>query len=295
MENNILLGNVCGGLGNQMFQYASYKALSLDSTRNLVLAIDSFANYELYNGYELKRVFGIGSDIADGDISDYLGLYSNMTIRKAFSIIPESCRPKFFLYDDSNTAGEKLLRSASCIYAHGYWQSESYFSHHADVIRNDFEFSQPIPDRLCPVVESIVGMNSISLHVRRGDYVNNPKTNRYHGLCSLAYYIEATALIKKLVSDPFYFIFTDDPIWAKETISPILGNSLVVEGNIGANSYMDMHLMSLCKHNIIANSSFSWWGAWLNKNKEKIIIAPSKWFASGKISADILPLSWIKF
>lgn len=294
MKNKILLGNICGGLGNQMFQYAAYKSLSIHSDRDLVLAIDSFADYELYNGYELRSVFGINNDIADGDNSDYLGRYSNVNIRKGFSIFPKSLRPKWFLYDDSNATDEKFLQPASCIYAHGYWQSELYFSRHSNLIRNDFEFMQPFPDTLSSIVERIVGINSISLHVRRGDYVNNPKTNKFHGLCSVAYYMEAAALINKLVADPFYFIFTDDPNWAKETICPILENSLVIDGNVGSNSYLDMQLMSLCKHNIIANSSFSWWGAWLNKNKEKFVIAPSKWFASGNTGVDILPLSWIK-
>jgi len=295
MKNKILLGNICGGLGNQMFQYAAYKSLSIDFARHLVLAVDSFADYELYNGYELERVFGIRSDIANGNISDYLGMYSNANIRKAFSIFPKFCRPNWFFYDDSNSKDDKSLRSASCIYAHGYWQSEFFFSRHSNLIRDDFEFTQPLPEALSLTVEKIVGINSISLHVRRGDYVNNPKANKFHGLCSVAYYMEAAALIRKLVPDPFYFIFTDDPSWAKETICPILENSLVVEGNVALNSYLDMQLMSLCQHNIIANSSFSWWGAWLNKNKDKIVIAPSKWFSSGKIGGDILPLSWIKF
>jgi hypothetical protein len=295
MKSKILLGNICGGLGNQMFQYAAYKAQSIESSRDLILAIDSFANYELYNGYELQRVFGIGANFADVNISDYLGPFSNITIRKALSIIPEFCRPKSFLYDDSNAAGVKLLSSSLCIYSHGYWQSEANFSGYADLIRNEFEFSQPLPDRVLQIVDSIVRNNSISLHIRRGDYVSNPRANKYHGLCSVAYYIQATGLIKRLVSNPFYFIFTDDPTWAKETICPLLENSLVVEGNVGQCSYIDMQLMSLCKHNIIANSSFSWWGAWLNKSREKIVIAPSRWFTSGKISSDILPLSWVKF
>ena len=142
--------------------------------------------------------------------------------------------------------------------------------------------------------EEVRGTNSIALHVRRGDYVSNPITNRIHGTCSIAYYNEAVETIARKISGPHFFVFTDDFVWAKENLKfdfPIT----YATGNGPENSYEDLRLMSLCKHNIVANSSFSWWGAWLNQNPAKIIIAPTHWFDRyAADTRDLLPESWVK-
>lgn len=294
MKNSLLIGDICGGLGNQMFQYAAYKSLCITTSRDLVLAIDSFQDYPLYNGYELERVFGIKAKLADRNISEYLGLFSNTKIRKLLRKLPKFFRPKWFICEPTVSFSSNNKIQHPKVYAHGYWQGEKFFSSHQGLIRNEFEFTKPLPQALAPMAKQIVGVNSISIHVRRGDYVSNSKANKFHGLCTIEYYKKAVNLMNQHVSEPFYFIFTDDPVWAKETITPILKNVMLVEGNVGPNSYVDMQLMSLCKHNIIANSTFSWWGAWLNKNKEKTVIAPSRWFVDKKNHEVIVPSSWVK-
>jgi hypothetical protein len=135
-------------------------------------------------------------------------------------------------------------------------------------------------------------VNAISLHVRRGDYANNPKTKATHGLCSLDYYQASVRQMAQKVARPHFFIFSDDMEWVQGNLK-IDFPCVFVEHNRGAESYNDMRLMSLCKHHIIANSSFSWWGAWLNPNMEKIVIAPRKWFASQTAVPDLFPAGWI--
>jgi hypothetical protein len=142
------------------------------------------------------------------------------------------------------------------------------------------------------IAEQIGRVNAVSLHVRRGDYVKNPKTTATHGLCSLDYYHTAIRYIYETVEQPYFFIFSDDMAWVKEHLK-IDAPCQYVDHNQGKESFNDMHLMSLCKHHIIANSSFSWWGAWLNSSPEKIVIAPNKWFANQNNIKDLLPNDWV--
>jgi len=176
----------------------------------------------------------------------------------------------------------------------GYWQTEKYFLPIQDTIRKDFTFKMPLEGLNKTLAESISSCNSVSMHIRRGDYVHNSETSKFHGVCSPEYYYEALEFIKKKSANIQLYIFSDDMEWVKVNMKfdvPVT----YVGNNIDNQSYVDMQLMSLCKHNIIANSSFSWWGAWLNNNPEKIVIAPSKWFNDSSINAtDIIPEGWQK-
>jgi hypothetical protein len=142
------------------------------------------------------------------------------------------------------------------------------------------------------LVEQISKVNAVSLHVRRGDYVQNAKTNANHGVCSLDYYRAAIQNILERVEAPSFFIFSDDIPWVKEHLVLDIP-CRYVDHNQGVESYNDMRLMSLCRHHIIANSSFSWWGAWLNPDPQKIVIAPQKWFANDNIVDDLFPPEWV--
>ena len=134
---------------------------------------------------------------------------------------------------------------------------------------------------------------AVSLHVRRGDYVSDPKTKAILGVCSLDYYRAAIAHIAERIESPAFFVFSDDIAWAKANLE-IPFPCEYVDHNQGQQSYNDMHLMSLCKHHIIANSSFSWWGAWLNPRKDKIVIAPENWFANNEDAKDLIPPESVK-
>ena len=159
-------------------------------------------------------------------------------------------------------------------------------------IRADFTFRLPLENKNAELAKQINQVNAVSLHVRRGDYVNNPKTTATHGLCSLDYYQASIRYVAERVQQPHFFIFSDDIDWVQSNLK-IDFPCVYVQHNRGAESYNDMRLMSLCRHHIIANSSFSWWGAWLNPRSEKIVIAPRKWFANQTDVQDLFPAGWV--
>ena len=136
--------------------------------------------------------------------------------------------------------------------------------------------------------------SSVSVHVRRGDYVNDPKTNAYHGTCSLDYYKKAVEIIRNKVKDPVFFIFSDDAEWVKKNFN-IDEQQVLVSEPEKLSLTEELKLMASCRHSVVANSSFSWWGAWLNNNNEKMVIAPQKWFADPLIdTSDLIPSAWIR-
>lgn len=180
----------------------------------------------------------------------------------------------------------------------GYFQSEKYFIDYSQRIRQSFTFKNK-PDELnSEMLNRIKETESISLHIRRGDYVSNLTANSEHGLCSIDYYKKAVEYIKSKTEsrgNRCFFLFSDDPIWVKENMMFLGDEMVVVDFNTGEKSYEDMRLMSMCKHNIIANSSFSWWAAWLNNNPDKIVIAPDKWFVVDYYdTCDLYPDNFIK-
>jgi len=178
-------------------------------------------------------------------------------------------------------------------YLAGYWQSEKYFQDAEPIIREDFTFKIPMASRNEQIAEKIAQANAISLHVRRGDYVNNPHTKATHGICSPDYYRDAIGYMAKQIENPHFFIFSDDMPWVRSQMK-LDFPCYYIEHNSGAESYNDMRLMSMCQHHIIANSSFSWWGAWLNPYPNKIVIAPRKWFANNSDTDDLIPPGWIR-
>jgi len=180
------------------------------------------------------------------------------------------------------------------IYLEGYWQSEKYFKHIESIIRNDFTYINETDSDNLKILNRIKGSESIAIHFRRGDYINNRKTNEVHGICSMEYYNSAVDYIAQKVSSPYFFIYSDDIEWVKRNLS-IKYNKMFVDINTPEKASNDLRLISNCKHQIIANSSFSWWGAWLNQNPEKIVIAPKKWFMDEKRNtSDLIPEKWIR-
>jgi hypothetical protein len=181
------------------------------------------------------------------------------------------------------------------IFIRGFWQSEKYFLEYRNTILQEFSFKSKLSEKNLATKKRIQSCTSVSIHVRRGDYISNPSANKVHGVLDENYYKRA---IDKLDIDGALFVFfSDDANWVKNHLAPIILNSdnfIVVDHNHASESYNDMRLMSLCKHNIIANSSFSWWGAWLNTNPNKIIIAPKNWFSIDKDTNDLIPKSWIQ-
>jgi len=290
----MIIVQLLGGLGNQMFQYAAARNLALSKQEKLVLDAESFATYDLHH-FELTRVFCCASDfVTEEQFKKTLSWRAYPWIRGRLSYAKlASFRGGAYIVEPHFHYWQGISAVPDDCYLVGYWQSEKYFKECENVIRKDFEFKEPLNEKNAEIASDIDSCNSVSLHIRRGDYVANQKTNSVHGSCSLDYYKEAIAVISERETKPEVFIFSDDIEWVKKHLY-LEFPATYIDHNQGRDSYRDMQLMSLCKHNIIANSSFSWWGAWLNTYENKIVIAPNQWFAIERCSDDLIPEQWVR-
>jgi hypothetical protein len=183
------------------------------------------------------------------------------------------------------------LPDGVCLF--GYWLSEKYFEDVAPLIRAELVVKHAPAGENARLSQRMRETTSVSLHVRRGDYVQDPAVHRIHGTCSPEYYAAAVAHVAARVADPRFFVFSDDIEWARAHL-PLPYPAEYVGHNRGARSYEDLRLISHCRHHVIANSGFSWWGAWLGAAPDKIVCAPRRWFADpGYDSADVIPDSWV--
>lgn len=274
-----------GGLGNQLFQYAVGRAVALHNDCALLLdtrdteAKGGHWQFALTH-FNIQATVGTDNNLPPAR-SKPLQYYP----WRFFGRAPKFSREKQLGFNNHiNDLGANT-------YLHGYFQSEKYFTQIADTIRQDLTFKTPPSDENRRWLEMLDQPNSVSLHVRRGDYI---AAGNAYAVCDHDYYKRAIDLIaNKLQSDPSVFIFSDDPAWAKENIQ--LGyKTQVSDHNDGSKHYEDLRLISHCKHNITANSTFSWWGSWLNGNPDKIIVAPKAWFGKQAMSnPDITPESWV--
>lgn len=251
---------ISGGLGNQMFQYAF--ALALRHRGHHVVMDTSLYNYaKMHNGCELQKVFGIKEPLIDkkGFHLIWLRLLLKFKPGILMSVDP-------LLFDERCLAFPKK-------YMFGYWQNEQYFKEIEDTIRRHFTF-QNIDERNLKVAQEMCLCNSVSVHIRRGDYETSGML-----LLDEDYYSRALNLLLEKVADPVFYIFSDDCQAANRIISKLNKEYKykIIDWNKGPNSYKDMYLMSHCHFYILANSSFSWWGARLNDFNEKIVIAPKCW------------------
>lgn len=291
----MIIVNVIGGLGNQMFQYAAARALALARGLPLRLDVSGFDGYGLHQGFELQRVFRCETPLASADeVRAVLGWRALPVLRRILARPGlATLRGKALVVEPHFHYWPGIRDVSAGSYLQGYWQSEKYFEDVATQIRTDFTFRLPMSETNAAWAERIGRCNAVSLHVRRGDYVSNARTHAAHGVCSLAYYNAAARHIAGRVEAPEFFVFSDDIDWARENLD--IGHSChYIDHNRGVESYNDMRLMSLCRHHVLANSSFSWWGAWLNPRTDKLVVAPSRWFAGGRRRLDdLFPSGWV--
>jgi hypothetical protein len=293
----MVLTNIIGGLGNQMFQYACGRALSQRYQVPLKLAIDMFQDYRSERGFDLNRVFAMTPSIAsDDDLSEVLGWRRDSRLRKVIGRLRWSVlTPPWFIAERSLLRHQELaLDAGRSVYLHGYWQSSHYFEHYTSTIRSDFTFSEPLTARNFALVEDITEAISVSVHVRRSDYITSRTNRSIYCPCSREYYIRARDIILAKHPTAQFFAFSDDSEWVREVLCPEFRNLRVIDHNRGPESYIDMRLMSMCKHHIIANSSFSWWGAWLNPRTDKTVIAPRNWIRTNEDCRDLTPSAWTR-
>ncbi len=289
----MIIVKIYGGLGNQMFQYAAGKAVSMRLGTILKLDIIPFEQYSLRE-YRLSY-FNVYDEIAKSfEVSTLSNKKLNRFERLIFMVTsyPEpkdthSIEPHYHYWD-----GIKKITD-NC-YLDGYWQSEKYFKNIDDIIRKAFTLKEE-SIHFNRMEKSICGTESVSVHIRRGDYINNAKTKLVHSVCSDNYYDKAINYLQLNKNNLYFYFFSDDPDWINKRYGN-KKNNIIVSGNKDLTHADELILMTKCKHNIISNSSFSWWAAWLNNNDSEIIIAPKKWFANSRFDdKDILGEDWILF
>lgn len=279
------------GLGNQMFQYALGRVLSLKNNTTLGLDVEAF-NQKFPDG--AVRRYGLGVFSVAGEIIGRekipllyrsYGFYVDKLTRFLFvrTLKVPGAEKKAYHFD------ERVLRYSDGSYLQGYWQSYKYFLGYEDVIRADFQLKKPVSEKTALLASEIAAKQSVCLHVRRGDFVNNP----YHNILSESYHSEALSYLAEKITIDTVYVFSDDIAWCKKNIH--LSHNTVFVGDEYAGEHAEEHLflMAQCKHFVIPNSTFSWWAAWLASYNEKIVIAPKEWFA-GADTTDLIPPSWIR-
>lgn len=283
--------NIIGGIGNQMFQYAFALTLKeINPGEDIKLDISHFKGYSLHNGFEIERNFGSLLPYASSSDLRKLTYYApnykiSRILRKLLGYRKtEFKEPRLFTFWE-----DALERKGNC-YFEGSWQNEKYFKKYEKIIHKAFSFKQPLGEKNENLANQIYNTKSVSIHVRRGDYLTDPT---YQGICDLPYYRNAIAYITAQVENPHFFIFSNDVQWCEDNIAPLCSHFTIINWNGGNKSWADMQLMSLCRHNIIAHSSFSWWGAWLNKHNDKIVVSPKGWFNRADITDSPQLPDWV--
>lgn len=301
-SKNMIITRLIGGLGNQLFQYAVGRAVATRTNTPLLLDASGFANYELrryeLDGFNVCAQLALDAQLARVGVT--AGEAPSLLDRIKRRLLPRSA-PKLslqepILRESSFTYDARIEQAQAPIYLDGYWQSERYFSAIRTQLLQEFtlksDWGAGNEDMFGKI--QAVGTGAVSLHVRRGDYVTNAHTASYHGVCSLDYYRAAVAYVAERVTAPHFFIFSDDHDWARENLQTGFPTTFV-SVNSADNGIYDMMLMKSCRHHIIANSSFSWWGAWLNPSAEKIVVAPQQWFKEAdKDTSDLIPSGWVR-
>jgi len=290
----MIISQLNGGLGNQMFQYAAGRCLAYTLGADFKIDITDLESNKLRSYalgcFNTQLTFALPTDLKlINNLNTTQTSRIKRIIRGDWHKKPiRHFKEKHFHYDPSFSS------ITDNYYLEGYWQSEKYFTAIANIIRTDFSFISPPSEFNLTMANNIQRHHSIAVHIRRGDYITDPNANKIHNTYNIEYYREAISNILGKVSDPHFYIFSDDPDWVRNNF--IIDNpTTYVSHNNESACHEDMRLISLCKHQIIANSSFSWWGAWLNPNPDKIIIAPLRWFnVTETDTSDLIPNSWLR-
>lgn len=277
-----------------MFQYAAARAVALRSGANLALDLSWFATVA-DRSYALAPFNVIATTVGPVDSNHGGAIRLLRKVAHRLTKRSDECwqgrpifREKYFHFDPDVVA----LRAPVCM--DGYFQSEKYFSDSEAVVASEFTLVAAPAASAQAVLAGIMASDAICVHVRRGDYVASASTNAFHGTCSLDYYYEGLRIVGEGLSSPHCFVFSDDPGWVRSNFIPEMPLTIVdINGPDAAHE--DLRLMAACKHFVIANSSLSWWGAWLGKGAGKRVVAPKHWFQSAaNDTKDLLPAGWVR-
>jgi hypothetical protein len=287
----MVIARLSGGLGNQFFQYAAAKSLAIHTKSKICLDI-SFYEESPNRIFELDK-FNIQASILNSNqiksaFNIKQGFFKSIFETKVNSL---NLLKKYTYFEKQFHFDKDFFLIKEPVILDGYWQSELFFQDYINEFISDFTFViEPVIQY--DLAKYISSYETVALHIRRGDFALNPEINKIHGICSDNYYLEAVNFLKNYHPDLRTLIFSDDSTEGRR-IGSMIENSTLIDSN--EDTYYDFFVMQKCNHNIIANSSFSWWAAYLNQNKNKKIIAPQNWFAdSSLITNDLFPPTWIK-
>lgn len=283
----MIIAKLAGGLGNQLFQYAAAKALALNRGVEVKLDISSYSA----DGLRKPELENFAADVTLASTEEINSRKAKNSFERLKSRLTPYPRKKFYKEPHFHF-DENFFRLPGDVYIQGYFQSEEYFLSYRSEIVQDFRLTADVDLRsLAATVAAVPTAQSVAVHIRRGDY-KDPALMQVHGLLPMTYYRQAIQLMKQKLTSPVFFLFSDD-VQASLTDLQMPG-IIPVSGYTTSNHLHDFYLMSQCRHNIIANSSFSWWAAWLNQHPDKIVIAPKAWFNKGpKDTYDLIPGSWL--
>ena len=291
----MILIRLWGGLGNQMFQFATAYALALKNNTTVGICQDRIEiaktsdkfterKFELANAFDLPKIKFVETDL----LNFYGGVGLSLTDRIKRKI------GKYDSYQEVDLRFDpSLLRLGAKSLIDGYFQSANYFSAYEKEIKDAFSFNIGRLNEATKSLAKVINVDCLGVHIRRGDYVNNEKIKLTHGACSIEYYQRGFSKLEETGYEKV-IIFSDDPNWVRANIETSK-EKIVVDFNQGDNAWQDLYLMSKCGQFIIANSSFGWWGAWLSTNADKRVIAPARWFnddAKNKLTEHLLPSDW---
>ncbi len=290
----MIILKVFGGLGNQLFQYAFGRAISLKYDRELVIDKSYFdeKNYPFqlhpYYPYKLDDYENISSFFYPKQKARFAKLIARKKIYKLSNLFSLLAGSPYFLHERefnfSKLEGHKIA------YLKGYWQKFRLIEEFRSEILEDLSFNKPLTEENNAYLVQIKSANSVSIHIRRGDYMNHPVFKGLYSNCSLDYFKRGAQEISNTLNDPLFFIFSNDNNWVRENFEIPFKTILI---DCDGPDHEHLFLMSQCKHNIISNSTFSWWGAWMNDNPEKVVIGPKNWFQDEKRKDDIYyPKAW---
>jgi Glycosyl transferase family 11 len=287
LSQRVVTVGVLGGLGNQMFQYATARAVAQRNGASLLL------DWRAFDAYTLRR-----PGLHRWNIDAQTAAHTQLRRHPRWAIdLSRRVRPLGRVLgchvEKSLAFDPHVMRLKAPVHLSGYFQSERYFAEIRHLLMNQFSPRLPLSSAHRAMAEAAAASPSISVHVRRGDYVSEARNLAVHGSCSVAYYARAIEMLQSRYGPATCYFFSDDLDWVREHL-PRPAQSVYVEGNADAPE-VDIHLMAACRHHVCANSSFSWWGAWLGWHPDKCVVAPARWFAAEELDAgDLVPATWLR-
>jgi hypothetical protein len=293
----MIIVSLFGGLGNQMFQYACGKAIATRLSTELKLDTSYLTDRTPRNNFTFRDfelgVFNLQDQVASfKEIRNFVpDLWNSSKIAQQFYRVVRLLNGNNYYFEKQKYFYEnRIVKVKDNTYLYGYFQTERYYSDYRNEILTAFSLKSEIDLTNRELINTLQSENSVSVHIRRGDYELTP----FNLLGIESYYRKAIETILQQVENPKFYFFTNDYKWTEENFIGFDIEKTIIKHNQGNRSFLDLVLMSNCKHNICANSSFSWWSAWLNQHPEKLIIAPNKWFKDLNTNNDLIPENWIK-